>query len=174
MWSAPRGNPASARIPGGSCRTTPRRSSSGTRRRRAAWARNAPCPPRTPSKSAADAGHGHADHTPGSGHDPLRTSRSRVGWAECQTRGQTRLRSLQGVAEPVSDSARALLAGSRIFDISDVSDAETGIAAVQTCRGSHLRTPCLRDRAPTTRATFMSLAPWTKLGTLRVWRLVPA
>ena len=40
MWSAPRGNPASARIPGGSCRTTPRRSSSGTRRRRAAWARN--------------------------------------------------------------------------------------------------------------------------------------
>ena len=65
MWSAPRGNPASARIPGGSCRTTPRRSSSGTRRRRAAWARNAPCPPRTPSKSAADAGHGHADHTPG-------------------------------------------------------------------------------------------------------------
>ena len=31
MWSAPRGNPASARIPGGSCRTTPRRSSSGTR-----------------------------------------------------------------------------------------------------------------------------------------------
>ena len=84
MWSAPRGNPASARIPGGSCRTTPRRSSSGTRRRRAAWARNAPCPPRTPSKSAADAGHGHADHTPGSGHDPLRTSRSRVGWAECR------------------------------------------------------------------------------------------
>ena len=83
MWSAPRGNPASARIPGGSCRTTPRRSSSGTRRRRAAWARNAPCPPRTPSKSAADAGHGHADHTPGSGHDPLRTSRSR-GWAECR------------------------------------------------------------------------------------------
>ena len=27
------------------------------------------------------AGHGHADHTPGSGHEALRTSRSRVGWA---------------------------------------------------------------------------------------------
>ena len=40
MWSAPRGNPA-ARIPGDLV-ATPRRSSSGTRRRRAAWARNAP------------------------------------------------------------------------------------------------------------------------------------
>ena len=36
-----------------------------------AWARNAPCPPRTPSKSAADAGHGHADHTPGMTHYEL-------------------------------------------------------------------------------------------------------
>ena len=62
MWSAPRGKASPCR------RSKPAAS---------------PCPPRTPSKSAADAGHGHADHTPG-GHDPLRTSRSRVGWAECR------------------------------------------------------------------------------------------
>ena len=60
MWSAPRGNPASARIPGGSCRTTPRRSSSGTSKA-SSLGPKCPCPPRT----RADAGHGHADHTPG-------------------------------------------------------------------------------------------------------------
>ena len=105
----------------------------GTRRRRAAWARNAPCPPRTPSKSAADAGHGHADHTPGSGHDPLRTSRSLGGMStwyrsmlpsaptlpphgHCSGHGASKVLSGTGIARtvpPVDPGLRPGFFGSR-------------------------------------------------------------